>query len=657
MFAVLVELVVVIGAALVVLSVSYRLRIPAIIGFLLTGVLIGPSGLGLVPEAAHSESFAELAVVLMLFVIGLELSTTELRHLGRVFVLGGLTQSLVTAGLGTVTALFLGASWPLAVFCGFVVTLSSTAIVIKLHADRRESTSPHGRLSLAMLLFQDILIVPMLLAVPLLASSSGVAGGSDLLATLVRSGKGLLVVAAVFIVARLVMPRLLGRLAESGIHELLILAALFVCLGAALLTHELGLSMALGGFLAGVALADSDLRYQIQAEVAPFKDLFASVFFTSIGMLLPIAFLQIHVVQIAALTAAIVFGKALIIFGAARLLGYSTRPAVLSALAMSQIGEFAFVLLQVGTAESLVSADVYALLIASSVLSMLATPLMLAAAGPLLELLEPADERQWIERHAHRRGHTVIAGCGLNGRHIARVLRQAGKHFELVDIDVAVVREMRSKGDSVLLGDVSRRDIQITAGVPEAQVLVLALSDRDATRRAVRVARELQPAIQLIVRADNPAEMQELLRLGADEVVAEDLEASVALTQQVLESFGLPKQVIRSAVGLLKDHQYEALLAARPRARLTETMLDVLTAGTAETFVLQPGHTACGKTLRELDLRRRTGATVLGIIRGDQVLAHPAADLVFAEGDGLVLAADHASVIAALELLEQGEIS
>ncbi len=653
MSPVLLELVIVFGAALAVMFVSHRLRIPAIIGFLVTGMLVGPSGLALVPEAAHVESFAELAVVLMLFVIGLELSRAELGRLGRIFMLGGLSQSLATATLGTLAARLFGAGWSLAVFCGFVVTLSSTAIVLKLQADRRESTTPHGRLSLAMLLFQDVLIVPMLLLVPVLASSEAAAEGAGLWATLAASGRGLLIVAGAFVAVRLLMPRLIGRLAESGIHELLILAALFTCLGAALFTHRLGLSMALGGFLAGAALADSDLRYQIQAEVAPFRDVLASIFFTSIGMLLPLEFLRGHAPEIVGLTLAIVVGKAGIVLLAARILGYSLRPALLTALALSQIGEFAFVLLQAGSAEGLLPADVYALLIAGSVLSMLLTPLVVAASGPLLKRLEPAAEQAVGERQAEtRRGHAVIAGCGLNGRHIARVLRQAGKHFELVDVDIAVVRELRAKGDSVVLGDISLREIQLAVGVPEAAVLVLALSDPGATRRAVRVARELQPAIHLVVRAADTPDMRELLRLGADEVVTEDLETSLELTRRVLESLRLPRQAIRSAISLLKEHHYEALLTVRPRARLTETMLDVLTAGTAETYVMQAGHPRIGKTIRDLDLRRRTGASILGVIRRDQVLAHPAADLVFEEGDALVLAGDHASVEAGLAALE-----
>ncbi len=652
MFAVLLEIVVVFGAALVVASISYRLRVPAIIGFLLTGVAIGPSALGLVKETAHVEVFAELAVVLMLFVIGLELSRAELRQLGRSFVLGGLLQSLVTAGVAALVARLLGASWPLAVFCGFVTTLSSTAIVLKLHRDRRESSAPHGRLSLAMLLFQDILIVPMLLLVPILASIGKGDETADLWPTLARSGTGLLVAVGVFLVARLLMPWLFGRLAESGIHELLILAALFTCLGAALLTHELGLSMALGGFLAGVALADSDLRYQIQAEVGSFRDVFGSIFFTSIGMLLPIGLLATDAPAILGITVAIIVGKALIVLASARLLGYLLRPALLTALALSQIGEFSFVLLQLGASEGLVPAGLHGQLIAASVLSMLLTPIVLAAATPLLTRFEPKAEFARSEQRAgHRRGHTVIAGCGLNGRHIARVLRQAGKHFEMVDVDVSVVREMRSKGDSVMLGDVSRRDIQVSLGVPEASVLVLALSDREATRRAVRVARELSASLHLVARAEDTVEMRELLRLGATEVVTEDLETSIELTHRVLESLQLPRQAVRSAIALLKEHHYEALLTVRPRIGLTENLLNVLTAGTAETYVLQTGHWANGRTIRELDLRRDTGATILGVIRNDEVLAHPAADLSLLEGDALVLAGDHASVATALDAL------
>jgi len=648
-FQILSEIVIIFGAALVVIFVCNRIRLPAIVGYLLTGVLIGPHGLAFISDTQHVEVFAELAVVLILFVIGLEVSLKELKELGRFFLGGGSLQSTITGCLATFAARFLGAAWPLAIFCGFVVTLSSTAIVLKLLGDRREMKAPHGRLSLGILLFQDLLIVPMLLAVPLLAGSQGLPIGSVLLSL----AEGLGVVVVVFLLGRYLLPPLLGLLARTGMHELLLLAAIFACLGGALVTHHLHLSMALGGFLAGVVLAESDLRYLIRAEVGPFRVVFNSLFFTSIGMLLSLPFVTQNIGAIVGVTSAILVAKALTVFLVARLLRLHLRTAITAALILCQIGEFSFVLLQVGRTEGLLDESLYAMLIAASVLTMLTTPLLLAGAGPLANFLLRGKTDLKPEKLESMRGHVVICGWGLSGQHLASVLKEGRLRYRVVDIDPLASKKARSEGEEVLFGDAGRAEILTSAGVETAAAMVLTLPDPVAARQAVGAARSLNPELHIIARSESLEEVSELLSLGANEVVTQDLETSIEITRRVLKALRLPGHLVRTAARFLHANNYEALRGPGISTGLSKTVLDVLAAGTAEVYLLGPDHWARGLDLRGLDLRQVTRATILAVLRGDQVLAHPEASLLLKEGDTLVLAGSHMDVGAAMAYMDR----
>ncbi len=649
---ILFEIVLVFGAALVVIALSHRLRLPAVVGFLLAGILIGPYGLELVPDTRHVEAFAELAVALMLFTFGLDLSSEEVRRLGRLFAFGGGLQATLTIVIGISAALIFGAGWPLAIFCGFVLTLSSTAIVLKSYTDSREIEAPHGRLALGILLFQDVLIVPMLLIVPILAgghnhSTAGALGGL---------GEGLAVMVGLFLAGRFLVPALLGFLARTGIREVLLLAALFVCLGSALITHHLGLSMALGAFLGGVALANSDLRHQMQAQVTPLRDVFSSIFFTSIGMLLSLSVFVDNLGSILAATAAILIAKGGVVWLVARALRFPSRTATLTALGLCQIGEFSFVLLQAGKSEGVLPQELYALLIAASVLSMLVTPLLIAGSSRLVSWIpsrKPTTSTTDETAEQAPRGHVVICGWGLGGRLLSRILREGDIRHRIVDLDAAVVEEAKAKGEAILFGDIVSPEIQLKAGIDRAGVAVFAIADRSALRQAISLARSLNPGLHIIVRTKNLEALPELVRLGADEVVTQDLETCIELSRRVFSKLHLPRQLIRTAASYLHEDHYAALLSSRPRTGLSKTLLNVVAAGTTELFFLAPDHWACGRSIRDLDLRRVTGATILAVLRQTEVLSHPKPELVLQAEDTLVLAGDHAALEKALLQLEQ----
>ena len=646
------ESVTILAAAIAVLLLSNRLRVPAVVGFLLTGVLIGPSGLGLVPDTERVEMFAEIGVVFLLFSIGLEFSLERLKQIRRFFFLGGAIQALVTLGLIVLLALPVGFPLPQAVFHGFLVILSSTAIVLKLYADRRELDAPQGKILIGILLFQDFLIVPMIVLTPVLAGTVAASAASIVL----RFAGSLALVGLVFVVARYLMPRLLHLMVRTRIREVLVLGALTVCLGMALLTDALEFSLALGAFIAGIIISESEYSHQVVAEVTPFRDVFNSLFFISIGMLLEVPFALTHPLSVLGLAGAVLGVKALAGGAAAMILGFPRRIVAIVALALAQIGEFSFVLLRVGQSQGLLDHNLYQTFIAASILTMLATPLLVSVAPRLGEALgrwgrpagaiqAPAGETREMRRHV------VIVGFGVNGRNLARVLRAAHIPYRVLELDGEAVRRGLAEKEPILYGDATRREILEHAGIAEADVVVFAISDLEAVRRAIRLARELNPKVRIIVRTRLVNEIEELHRQGADEVIAEEFETSIEIFTRVLEHYHIPRNIIRAETRALRGGGFE-MMRSRSMTQLPESFVDLLAAGTTEVFRLEEESPAVGATIHTLDLRRRTGVTIIGVVRGGESHPNPHPDLRLEAGDHLVLVGSHAEMEQAFELLE-----
>jgi CPA2 family monovalent cation:H+ antiporter-2 len=645
------DAVVILTASLVVLLTCSRLRLPPMVGFLLTGVLIGPSGFALIGDRKQVELFAEIGVVLLLFWVGLELSLERLQQIRRFFLLGGSLQAaLTTAGI-IALALLAGHDMPRAVFGGFLVTLSSTAIVLRLYADRRELGAPQGRILVGILLFQDFLIVPMMVLIPIL-------GGTVTTSLAAYAGRFALSLAAlglVFAAARLIMPRLLHLLVRTGAREGVVLGALLACLGMAWLTQSLQLSLALGAFIAGIILSESEYSHQVIADVTPLRDVFNSLFFVSIGMLLDASFALERAGAVATLAAAIVAVKLVVGAGAVALLGFPLRIALMVGMALAQVGEFSFVLLEAGRENGLVGGDLYQIFLAASILTMMATPALVAVAPRLTRgarraaaLAAPPDVGS---REPNRpRGHVVVVGFGVNGRNLARVLRAAQIRYRVVEIDPQVVRTAKAAGEPVLFGDVTRREILEHAGVAAAAVIVFAISDREAVQRAIRLARDLNPGVHIVVRTRRVDEIETLELSGADEVIAEEFETSIEVFTRVLRHFRVPWNIIRAEARALRGAGYRLLRSALEE-ELPEELLEALAAGTTDVFRLETGSPAAGRTLRDLDLRRRSGATVAAVVRGEQSQANPSADLRLETGDDLVLVGSHSEIDKAFELL------
>jgi len=640
----------VLAAAAAAVLVCVRLRIPTVAGLLVAGALIGPSGLGFVTEVEAVERFAEIGVVLLLFVIGLEFSRDRLRELGRFALVGGTIQVAVTAAAIWGAAHWLGVAGGPALLTGLIVCGSSTALILKVCGDREELDSLHSRAALGISLFQDVLIVPMLIVVPALAASANVSGVQ--LAT--RFGAGLAVLTLASLVGRRVLPPLIGAAARGRSREAFLLTAILLCLGTAWLSDRLGLSPALGAFLAGLLLADSDIAHQTLAEVMPLRELFASVFFLSIGMLVDLKFLVDRPATALAATAGVVVLKALIAGGAVYVLGLPHRTAFLAALALAQVGEFSFVLLESGRAHGVLAPDLFDLLLTASALSMLAMPGLVAVLPRVEWRVEAALRRPDAETAVGSPPAVVIVGYGANGEILARILREASVGFTVVDADLERARSARSAGAPVVFGDATRPEILRRAGVASARILVLAISDVRAVTVAIREARRVSSELRILVRTRRLREAGPILRAGADRVVAEEYESAIAIYTWALEELHVPRNVIAAQTRLLRGEDYKLLRGVRPPEGISQSVAEALAEGTTDVFRLTADCGAAGRSLGELDLRRRSGATVLAVVRGESPHLTPSAEFALAAGDELVLVGAHAEIEAAFELLREG---
>jgi monovalent cation:H+ antiporter-2, CPA2 family len=655
------DLLILLVASIPIAFICHRLRLPVIVGFMLTGVVIGPYGLGLIKEAQAVEALAEIGVVLLLFTIGLEFSLRRMLEMKRLVLWGGGLQVLLTVLAVAGLAYLLGRSAGQAVFFGFLFALSSTAIVLKTYMDQLEIDTPHGKAGVGILIFQDLCIVPMMLLVPVLSGREG----SSFTNIALKLGTALAVVAGIILAARFVVPFLLHHIVNLRSPEVFIIFVVLVSLGTAWLTSHFGLSMALGAFIAGIVLAESEYSHQIVSDVMPFRDVFNSVFFISIGMLLSLGALLTNLLVVLGWFGALVVGKALIVLVVARLLGNSLRIATMVGIGLAQVGEFSFILAKVGLEQGLLSAGDYQRFLAASILSMIATPFLIKVAprvGYALQArLSPGSplEPQVGDLEAASRGlsdHVVVVGYGMNGRNLTKVLHRVGISYVILELNAEVVREARALGVPIKYGDASRKEVLHHVGAQQASILVVAISDPVSTRHAVAIARELNPSLRIIVRTRYMAEVEELYQLGADQVIPEEFETSVEIFSRVLREYGVSRNVIQREVEEIRSEGYQMLRSASlPLAEL-DKIAEAFGATATETVFIRPDSPAIGRTLGELDLRNQTGASVTAAIRDGETRINLGPEFKVAEDDILVLLGQAEQLEQAIELINQGKV-
>jgi monovalent cation:H+ antiporter-2, CPA2 family len=561
------DLVVLFSVSVVVVYLFDKLGLPALVGFLVAGALLGPYGLDIVEDVARVEVFAEIGVVLLLFTIGVEFSLAHIPTLRSVLGCGSLQISSVII-LCTLMGLAVGLGLNQGIFLGFLTAMSSTAIVLKMVADRDEIHAPHGRLIIGLLIFQDLAVVPMMVLTPALAR-----GGENLSAVGWSFAKSLLLVTLIVIAARFLVPRMLVQIVRSRSRELFLISVILICLGIAWLSSLAGLSLALGAFIAGLVVSESEYSHQAMTEVLPFRHGFNSLFFISIGMLLDLRVLFAHPLLVMSLVVAVIAGKTVTAAAAAIATGYSWRPAFIMAIAIAQVGEFSFILSKAGRDVGLLSAESFQLFLAVSVLTMLLTPFLIELSPRIARRAEAIQRLyHWTRPKplpetpgVRLRDHTIIAGYGINGRNLAQVLRETEIPFVIVEIDGGVVEREHAKGVPIYFGDASHPQTLRRFGVLDARALVLAISDPLATRQTIKVARQLNPNIHIISRTRYLREIDDLRALGADQVVPEEFETSIEIFCLVLQEYRVPSGIIAEKAERIRKENYAVLRLRQPK--------------------------------------------------------------------------------------------
>jgi len=634
------DIVIIFGLSIAILFICHRLRVPTIVGFLLTGILAGPYGLGLVKAVHEVEILAEVGVVLLLFTIGIEFSLGRLLQIKKSVLMGGSIQVLLTLLVTFVIARQLGQPIGESIFIGFLISLSSTAIVLKLIQERAEVDSPHGRTTLGILIFQDIIIVPMILVTPLLAGATGDLGES----VLVLIVKGIGIIGLVFVSAKWIVPQVLYQIARTRIQELFLLSVVVICLAVAWVTSSAGLSLALGAFLAGLIISESEYSHHALGNILPFRDVFTSFFFISIGMLLDVGFLFRHPGTIVLMALGVLVLKSIIASFATVLLGFQLRTSILVGLALGQVGEFSFILSKTGVEHGLLAGNIYQMFLAVSVLSMAATPFIITLAPRLADIIlrlplpkrlisgfYPVSEIK-VENKKH---HLIIIGFGVNGRNVARAARVSGIPYAIIEMNPETVRSEQAQGEPIYYGDSTQEVVLQHANIKDARIVVAAINDPTATCRIIEIIRRLNPEVHLIVRTRYLQEVKPLYELGADEVIPEEFETSVEIFTRVLAKYFIPRDEIERLVAEVRSDGYEMFRSLSKESSSFSDLKLQLPDVEISTLRVAERSPLVGKSLAETELRNKYGVTVLAIRRNSQILSNPNVNMPFCANDVL----------------------
>jgi monovalent cation:H+ antiporter-2, CPA2 family len=651
-FSVLAHVDVILGFAILILTIFYKFEVPPILGFLVTGMLIGPHGLEILDSGQNMELNAELGIIFLLFTIGVDLSLKELWKMKKAVMAGGVLQILFTTTFALIVCTMLGFSPATSVFIGFLISLSSTAIVLKVLQDKNEVYTPHGKTSLAILIFQDLAIVPLILITPILAGSSVSFEGA--LPNIFF--KGSLIILVFILSARFLVPWIFYHVGKTGSKQLFFVSVVFICLSAAIFTSSIGLSLALGAFLAGIVISGSQYSHQAMGNILPLKDMFMSFFFVSVGMLLDISYLLDHLPPLILATVILIVIKLIAVVCVTFLIGSPLRTTILTGLALSQVGEFSFVLSRLGLEYSLLTEETYQAFLAVSIITMGVTPFVINASYRPADFIvrkvsstafgmklvqgiysEPLDYEEKTEYQI--KDHLIVVGFGFSGKTVSKAAKAAGIPYIIIEMNPETVQQEKTNGEKIQYGDATFGAVLEHAGIKSARVLVTGISDTAATRKIVKVAKELNPSVCIIAKVHDLQEMKRLNALGADEIIPEEYETSVEIFVRLLEKYLVPREDIEKMVNEVRAHGYRRL-----RKLVVDTGIDSgfnikdeLPGTDIQVLKVGSGSNFDGKTLADLEFRKKHGVTVLSVSRRSNLFSTPAGDFLLQANDACIL--------------------
>ncbi|MCB2221965.1 MAG: cation:proton antiporter [Bacteroidetes bacterium] len=636
-FELLKDVIIIFALSILVIYVFNRFKLHSIIGFLITGIITGPHGLGLIKNLHDVEVLAEIGIVLLLFTIGIEFSVRNLIKAKKAVLIGGILQVGIVIILTAIIAKFAGASLNESVFIGFLIALSSTAIVLRIIQNRGELGTFHGQTTMSILIFQDIIIVPMILFTPLLAGESDSTGQS----ILVIAVKGIGFIIFTIIAAKFIVPKILHQIARTQNRELFLLTVLVIGFATAWLTYNIGMSLALGAFIAGLIISESEYSEQAFGNIIPFRDLFISFFFVSVGMLLDLNFVIDHVLLVIIAALGLMLLKAIVTGFVAFILGYPFKSTLIVGLALSQVGEFSFVLSEVGVKYGLLSEFNNQLFLASAVITLSLTPFVINFAPKLAEYILkfplPEKVRCGLSnlpevKDVSMRDHLIIIGYGINGRNVARAAKYANIPHVIIEMNPDTVKEENAKGEIIYYGDATQETILQHSGIKKANILVVTIPNPADARLITQRARELNPHLYIIIRTRFLLDMPLLHELGANEVIPEEFETSVEIFSRVLHKYLIPHEEIEKLVKEIRTDEYKMF---RSLSISEDKEIKIATPPAipdVHSIALSKNSHLTGKLIRDCPFEKHNLALV-AISRDSNLMAHPENTLSFQEND------------------------
>lgn len=644
------DIVIILGLSIVIILVFQRLKLPAILGFLLAGIIAGPHAFNLISSQHEVELLSEIGIIFLLFVIGIELSLKGLASIKKIIFVGGSLQVGGTILITAAISYFIGLPMNTSIFLGFLFSLSSTAIVLKLLQEKGEMTTPHGKIGLGILIFQDIIVVPMMLFTPLLAGET-----PNILTTIIIMVlKILLVLVIVYILARFVAPKIFGWVVKTKNQELFILTVVVFCFGVAWLTSTVGLSLALGAFFAGLIISESDYSHQATANVLPFREIFISFFFISVGTLLNLEFFFSNLLNIFLLVIGVILLKMLVVGLTVLILKYPVRTVFLTLFSLFQVGEFSLLLSGVGKESAIIPENIYQYFLAISIITMGVTPFLISSAPKitysLLKAPIPAAvrkrldnikksskvEEEFSEESLH--DHLVIIGYGINGSNISKAAKKAEIPYVILDANPETFDKAKKNKEPIIFGDATNLTILKHAHVQEARVIVIAISDAGATKKMLSSIRQFTQTATIIVRTKYVKEMEDVIRLGADEVVPEEFETSIEIFTRVLKKYLVPFDEIQEFINQIRSSDYEMLTSMKKSPHSPALQhLNIPNKEIVTLKVQRDYHQIVGKTIQDSGIGKNYHVTLLAIQRDRRYLTEISPQTTIHQGDLLYL--------------------
>ena len=613
-----------------------RINIPTVLGYLLTGIIAGPHLLSLVNTKHEIEIMAEIGVALLLFTIGMEFSLNHLLKIRKIVFLGGLLQVSVTAIVFYFISLFYHLSWQGSIFLGFLAALSSSALVLKIFQQRSELTSSYGRTILGILIFQDLLLVPLLLFTNLLTNDK-----IDISAELVILGfKAIFIILLVYIGNKWLLPKMLHHIAMAKNEELFMMSILLICFSVALLTAKLGMSLAFGAFLAGLMISESEYSHNAFGNLIPFKDTFTSFFFVSIGMLLDLSFVYENFGIVIFTVILVIFVKTIIAGGTGFVLGHTFRGTMIIGIALSQVGEFSFILAKIGYQNALVSDYYYQLFLAVAVISMAVTPFMINISLPVANLFMKLPLPKFLVNGIFPfkdmelpdyKNHLVIIGKDSSALKLSKMLKQNNLAHISIIFDPALAREKINEGDLVVYGDAVNAPVLLKAHTDTAEIVVISVGNIIPSMAIIEKVRMLNKKAYILVRAKFIKNVEELYNVGADQVLPEKFEIALDLFTRILYQKLYPKaEINRMTTHIRNSHLGEFT----DKDKVNQpSLFDELSKVNISSIVVEESSEAERKSIKQLALRKRTGVTLLAIKKGDIIIEHPVPDTILQRND------------------------